>query len=90
MNKVLSDERLGAELRVTENRFVLFNYLTYVYKVYIYIYKVYMYTYIHTYITHTHTHTHIYIHIYTHTYISAVIVHEVKMHVSSTCRRVSV
>ena len=31
MNKVLSDERLGAKLRVTENRCVLFNFLTYVY-----------------------------------------------------------
>ena len=31
MNKVLSDERLGAKLRVTENRCVLFNSLTYVY-----------------------------------------------------------
>ena len=29
--KVLSDERLGAKLRVTENRCVLFNSLTYVY-----------------------------------------------------------
>ena len=35
MNKVLSDERLGAKLRVTENRCVLFNSLTYVY-IYIY------------------------------------------------------
>ena len=39
MNKVLSDERLGAKLRVTENRCVLFNSLTYVY-IYIYIYTV--------------------------------------------------
>ena len=31
MNKVLSDERLGAKLRVIENRCVLFNSLTYVY-----------------------------------------------------------
>ena len=31
MNKVLSDERLGAKLRVTENRCVLLNFLTYVY-----------------------------------------------------------
>lgn len=31
MNKVLSDEPLGAKLRVTENRCVLFNSLTYVY-----------------------------------------------------------
>ena len=31
MNKVLSDECLGAKLRVTENRCVLFNSLTYVY-----------------------------------------------------------
>ena len=31
MNKVLSDERLGAKLRVTKNRCVLFNSLTYVY-----------------------------------------------------------
>ena len=31
MNKVLSDERLGAKLRVTENRCVLFNSLTFVY-----------------------------------------------------------
>ena len=30
MNKVLSDERLSAKLRVTENRCVLFNSLTYV------------------------------------------------------------
>ena len=37
MNKVLSDERLGAKLRVIENRCVLFNSLTYVY-IYIYIY----------------------------------------------------
>ena len=29
--KVLSDARLGAKLRVTENRYVLFNSLTYVY-----------------------------------------------------------
>ena len=36
MNKVLSDERLGAKLRVTENRCVLFNSLTYIY---IYIYR---------------------------------------------------
>ena len=36
MNKVLSDERLGAKLRVTENRCVLFNSLTYVY-IYIYV-----------------------------------------------------
>ena len=35
--KVLSDERSGAKLRVTENRCVLFNSLTYVY-IYIYIY----------------------------------------------------
>ena len=42
MNKVLSDERLGAKLRVTENRCVLFNSLTYVYMyvcIYIYIYR---------------------------------------------------
>ena len=44
LNKVLSDERLGAKLRVTENRCVLFNSLTYVY-VYMYIY-----IYIHIYI----------------------------------------
>ena len=31
MNKVLPDERLGAKFRVTENRCVLFNSLTYVY-----------------------------------------------------------
>ena len=31
LNKVLSDERLGAKLRVTENQRVLFNSLTYVY-----------------------------------------------------------
>ena len=31
MNKVLSDERLGSKPRVTENRCVLFNSLTYVY-----------------------------------------------------------
>ena len=31
LNKVLSDERLGAKLRVTENWRVLFNSLTYVY-----------------------------------------------------------
>ena len=37
MNKVLSDERLGTKLRVTENRCVLSNSLTYVY-IYIYIY----------------------------------------------------
>ena len=36
MNKVLSDERLGARLRVTENQCVLFNSLTYVY-IYIYV-----------------------------------------------------
>ena len=36
MNKVLSDERLGAKLRVTENRCVLFNSLTCVY-IYIYV-----------------------------------------------------
>ena len=41
MNKVLSDERLGAKLRVTENRCVIFNRSTYVYiYIYIYIYKV--------------------------------------------------
>ena len=37
LNEVLSDERLGAKVRVTENRCVLFNSLTYVY-IYIYIY----------------------------------------------------
>ena len=37
MNKVLSDERLGAKLRVTENRCVLFDSFTYLY-IYIYIY----------------------------------------------------
>ena len=37
LRKVLSDEHLGAKLRVTENRCVLFNSLTYVYR-YIYIY----------------------------------------------------
>ena len=42
MNKVRSDERLGAKLRVTENRCVLFNSLTYIY--------IYIYIYIHTYI----------------------------------------
>ena len=31
LNEVLSDERLGAKVRVTENRCVLFNSLTYVY-----------------------------------------------------------
>ena len=31
MNKVLSDERLGAKLRVTKNRCVLFDSLTYIY-----------------------------------------------------------
>ena len=31
MNKVLSDERLGAKLRVTENRCVLFDSFTYIY-----------------------------------------------------------
>ena len=36
LNKVLSDERLGAKLRVTENRCVIFNRSTYVY-IYIYI-----------------------------------------------------
>ena len=41
MNKVLSDERLGAKLRVTENRCVIFNHSTYVYiYIYIYIYKI--------------------------------------------------
>ena len=29
--KVLSDERLGAKLRVTENRYVLFDSFTYIY-----------------------------------------------------------
>ena len=38
MNKVLSDERLGAGLRVTENRCVLFDSFTYIY-IYIYIYS---------------------------------------------------
>ena len=37
MNKVLSDVRLGAKLRVTENRCVLFDSFTYTYMcVYIY------------------------------------------------------
>ena len=36
-DRVLSDERLGAKLRVTENRCVIFNPPTYVY-IYIYIY----------------------------------------------------
>ena len=31
MNKVLSDERLGAKLRVTENQCVLFDSFTYIY-----------------------------------------------------------
>ena len=31
LNKVLSDERLGAKLRVTENRCVLFDSFTYIY-----------------------------------------------------------
>ena len=31
MNKVLSDERLGAKLRVTKNRYVLFDSFTYIY-----------------------------------------------------------
>ena len=31
LNKVLSDERLGAKVRVTENRCVIFNRSTYVY-----------------------------------------------------------
>ena len=31
MNKVLSDKRLGAKLRVTENRCVLFDSFTYIY-----------------------------------------------------------
>ena len=30
MNKDLSDERLGAKLRVTENRCVIFDFTTYV------------------------------------------------------------
>ena len=37
MNKVLSDKRLGAKLRVTENRYVLLYSLTYIY-IYIYLY----------------------------------------------------
>ena len=53
MNKVLSDERLGAKLRVTENLRVLFDSFTYIY-IYIYIYR---YIYIHIYI-------YIYIYIY--------------------------
>ena len=40
MNKVLSDKRLGAKLRVTENRYVLLYSLTYIY-IYIYIYLYY-------------------------------------------------
>ena len=36
---VLSDERLGAKLRVTENRCVIFNRSTYVY-IYIFIYMI--------------------------------------------------
>ena len=40
IHKVLSDERLGAKLRVTENRCVLFNLSIYVY---IYIYIIYIY-----------------------------------------------
>ena len=47
MNKVLSDERLGAKLRVTENRCVLFDSLNYIYiYIYIYIYKHHYYIYI--------------------------------------------
>ena len=44
MNKVLSDERLGAKVRVTENRCVLFDSFTYIY-IYTYIY-IHIYTYI--------------------------------------------
>ena len=50
MNKVLSDERLGAKLRVTENRCVLFDSFTYIY-IYIHIYT-YIYIYIYIYIYH--------------------------------------
>ena len=43
MNKVLSDERLGAKVRVTENRCVLFDSFTYIYiHTYIYI-SIYIY-----------------------------------------------
>ena len=67
--KVLSHERLGAKLRVTENWCVLFNSLTYVYLALLPQYwaryakvdstPTFIYIYIHT-----HTHTHIYIYIY--------------------------
>ena len=52
MNKVLSDERLGAKVRVTENRCVLFDSFTYIYiHTYIYIY-IHTYIYIYIYIYH--------------------------------------
>ena len=71
--KVLSHERLGAKLRVTENWCVLFNSLTCVYLALLPQYwaryakvdstPTFIYICIHTH-THTHTHTHIYIYIY--------------------------
>ena len=62
MNKVLSDERLGAKLRVTENRCVLFNPSTYVCMcIYVYIY---IYTYTHKYIC-IYIYIYIYISLYT-------------------------
>ena len=43
MNKVLSDERLGAKLRVAENQCVIFDSFTHIY---MYIYYIYIYIYI--------------------------------------------
>ena len=43
MNKVLSDERLGAKLRVAENQCVIFDSFTHIY---MYIYNIYIYIYI--------------------------------------------
>ena len=62
LNKVLSDECLGAKLRVTENRCVLLDSFTYIYSAlppqhYAKVDSTHIYK-------HTHTHTHTYIYIY--------------------------
>ena len=66
MNEVLSDERLGAKLRVTEKRCVLFDSFTSTY-IYIYIYINIINTHTHTH-THTHARTHIYVDIFLKTF----------------------
>ena len=82
---ILSDEHLGATLSVTENRCILFDSFTYIYKyIYIHIYTyIYIYMYIHTYI---YIYTYIFIYLFVYIYIYLFIY----LYVSLDSRKLSI